>query len=206
MLGQSRYINPRRVRKIPERMLKYEYAEKLAMDIKPKAGMRVYCLLDGKFIFGDFFEAWAVCHNIHIKKMTIATLSLSEANVDSLANLLNGGFVDALTLHVSDYFFSHERSNLVKYIYQQLDKDDKFQLVVSGTHCKICLIHTNAGRKVVIHGSANLRSSGNLEQIVLEENPPLYDFNVDVLEKIEARYKTIRKPERHNNLWKTVNS
>ncbi len=200
----GRYIRPPKAREIPERMLKYSFAEKLAADIVPETGMRVFVILNGKFIAGDFFEAWMVAHNIVAKRMVVSTLSLSEANVDSLENLLVGGFVDRLDLVVSDYFYSHERRNLVPYIYKKLDIEDRFQFAAAGTHCKVCLIETIGGHKLTVHGSANLRSSGNLEHICIEECPALHDFNIEVQDRIIEKYKTIRKAERHEALWKTI--
>jgi len=202
----GRYIRPPKTRDIPERMLKYSLAEKLASDIVPETGMRCFVMLDGKFIAGDFIEAWMVKHNIIAKRLIISTLSLSQANVDSLENLLVGGFVGQMDLIVSDYFFSHERQNLVPYIYQRLDIENKFQLAAAGTHCKICLIETVGGHKITIHGSANLRSSGNLEHICIEEGEHLYDFNLEISDKIIDKYKTIRKAERHDALWQTINA
>lgn len=204
--NSGRYKRPKKTREIPERMMRYEFADQMAREIKPEVGMKFFCVLSGRFIAGDFIEAWVVAHNIHVKRMTISTLSLSEANVDSLANILNGGFVEDLNLIVSDYFFSHERRNLIPYIYDQLDKENKFQLAVAGTHCKMCLIETVGGSKVVMHGSANLRSSGNMEQICIEENKPLYDFNFEIQEAILKTYSTIKKAARHDVLWKAVNS
>jgi hypothetical protein len=138
--NKSRYFAPPKQKDIPERMLKYRFAEDLACEVKPERGMRAFVVLDGSFIAGDFFEAWVVNHNIHVKKMTISTLSMSENNVDSLANILNAGYVDELDLVVSDYFYSHERSNLVPYIYKELDKQNRFQFAAAATHCKLCLM------------------------------------------------------------------
>jgi len=200
----TRYIKPPKVRDIPDRLLKYSLAEELARDILPEHGCRYFVVLDGKFIAGDFFEAFITEHNLHVKRMTISTLSLSENNVDSLANLINGNYVDELNLIVSDYFFSHERHNLVKYLYSQLDKDDKFQLAAAGTHCKICLIETHCGKFFTIHGSANLRSSGNIEQMQIEEGAALYEFNLKYHLSILDTYKTIKKNLRHDTLWQAV--
>lgn len=202
--SNSRYINPPKRREIPERLLKYEYAADLAKAIRPEIGMRCFAVLDGKFIAGDFIEAFVYEHNLHIKRMIISTLSMSENNVDSLANLMNAGYVDALDLIVSDYFFSHERRNLVPYLYQELDKDDKFQFAAASTHCKLCLIETHCGLKIVMHGSANLRSSSNIEHICLEESPELYDFNFEFQVAILEKYKTIKKSVRRSDLWQAV--
>lgn len=202
--SQSRYINPPKCREIPERLLKYEYAEQLAKGITPERGMYCFAVLDGKFIAGDFIEAFCVEHNLHVKRMVISTLSMSQDNVDSLKNLMDGDYVDALDLIVSDYFFSHERRNLVPYLYQELDKNDRFQLAAASTHCKLCILETHDGLKIVMHGSANLRSSSNIEHICIEENPELYDFNLLVQSEILAKYQTIKKSVRRSDLWQAV--
>jgi hypothetical protein len=160
--------------------------------------------LDGNFIFGDFIEAVLVSRNWLAKKMTISTLSMSYENIVSLQNLLIGGFVDELNLIVSDYFFSHERSGLIRDIYDLLDIDNKFQLAVASTHCKICQFETENNRFIVIHGSANLRSSSNIEQIVIEESEELYKFNDEYQSKIVEKYKTIKKSLRRKTLWQAV--
>jgi len=201
VIGSSRYIKPPKNKEIPERRLKYKNAEELAKDILPELGMRAFVFLDGTFVAGDFLEAWFTTHNIIAKELTVSTLSLNENNIDSLANLLNGGYVDALNLIVSDYFFSHERRNLIPYAYKILDIDNRFQLAAAGTHCKLMMFETHKGAKVVIHGSANLRSSSNIEHITIEENPELYDFTMEIHRLILEKYKTIKKSVRYNDLW-----
>lgn len=204
VLGDSRYIKPPACKEIPEHRLKYELAEHLAKDLKPEKGMRAFCLINGTFIAGDFIEAWIVEHNLHVKRLSISTLSLSQNNVDSLKNLLDGGYIDELNLIVSDYFFSHERRGLIEYIYEELDKDNKFQLAAAGTHCKLTLIETHDGMKVTMHGSANLRSSSNIEHICIEEGAELFEFNQTVQDAILEKYKTIRKSVRYSEIWQAV--
>lgn len=200
----SRYIKPPKCKDIPERLLKYQKAELLAKDIIPEKGMRFFVMLDGGFIAGDFIEAFLVEHNLHVKALTVSTLSMSQNNADSLNNLLEGGYVDELNLIVSDYFFSHERQGLIPYIYEVLDKEDKFQLAVAGTHCKLTMIETHCGMKITMHGSANLRSSGNIEHICIEENEALFNFNQEIQSAIIDKYKTINKSVRHETLWQAV--
>lgn len=203
-LSNSRYIKPPKCKEIPERLLKYRNAEALAKAISPESGFRAFVLIDGSFIAGDFIEAFVVEHNLHVKSLTISTLSLSQNNVDSLRNLIDGDYVEELNIVVSDYFFSHERHGLIPYMYEILDISNNFQLAVAGTHCKITLIETYCGMKIVIHGSANLRSSGNIEHICIEENSSLFDFNDEIHRSIIDRYKTINKTIRHEKLWQAV--
>jgi hypothetical protein len=204
-IGNRRYTNPKPCSELSERFIKYQYAQDLVNDIEITKGCRHFVIISGTFIFGDFFEALVVKNNYHVKSLTISTLSLSQENIDSLKNLIVGNFVDELNIIVSDYFYSHERGNLVKYMYDELDHDDKFQLAVAGTHCKICTIETHCGMNIVVHGSANLRSSGNLEQISIEDNKPLLEFNKEIFTNILTKYSTIKKAIRHGKLWDTLN-
>lgn len=200
----SRYINPPASVEINEKYLKYKNAEKLAKDIKIDTKSRYFVIIDGSFYFGDFIEALIVENDWNCLNMTISTLSMNQNNVDSLANLLQGDYVQNLNLIVSDYFFAHERNGLVPYIYQELDKDDKFQLAAAGTHCKLCIIETECGKKIIIHGSANLRTSSNIEQFVIEESEELYNFNHDFQNRIIEKYKTIKKSLRVGKLWDII--
>lgn len=199
-----RYFAPKKAKEINEKFLKYRNAEQLANDINFNENNRFFVIIDGSFFFGDFIEAFIVKHNIYVKKMTISTLSMNKNNVDSLANLINGNYIDELNLILSDYFYSHEKNDLIPYIYQTLDLDNKFQLSFAGTHCKICIFETVNNRKFVFHGSANLRSSSNIEQIMLEENEGLYNFMNEIQENILQEYKTINKSLRGKTLWQTV--
>jgi hypothetical protein len=209
----SRYITPPQSEEIDERYLKYSDAKKLAKNIEIEKNIRHFFIINGTFIFGDFIEALIVEKNYLVKRMVISTLSMSQNNIDSLRNLIDGDFVQKLDLIISDYFFSHEKGDLIPYMYQELDIDNKFQLAAAGTHCKLCLIETECGKFIIIHGSANLRSSSNIEQFVVEENEQLYQFNLEFQENILEKYKTInhnidshfkKKSLRGNKLWQVV--
>ena len=199
-----RYFAPKKHREISEKKLKYADAKKLAKDINFNENERYHVLINGTFFFGDFIEAFIVEHNIYVKKMTISTLSMNKNNVDSLENLINGDYVDELNLILSDYFYSHEKHDLIPYIYEKLDRDNKFQIAFAGTHCKLCILESHNGRYYCFHGSANLRSSSNIEQICLEENKDLYLWMDEFQTSILNEYKTINKSIRGNKLWQSL--
>jgi hypothetical protein len=194
----SRYILPNPFKGcVKENHVKYENAELLVKKIGQKIldGERFNVLLSGNFIFGDFFEAFAVETNSLIDELQISTLSLSKDNVGSLHNLIQGDYLLSLGIIVSDYWWSRNQAN-TPYIYEQLDIGNKFQLAVAGTNTKISLIRIGE-KKIVISGSANLCSSRCLEQIQIETNPDLFDFHYDWQAKILEKYGTIKKPLRY---------
>lgn len=202
--SESRYVKPKKQRKKPYRLLKFKNAQNLAEEINFQSLDRAFVIVDGSFIFGDFIESFLVRNQVNAIEMTISTLSLSQDNVISLKKLIEANYIQKLNLIISDYFYSHERNKLVKYIYELLDVDDKFQLAVCRTHCKITQFKTEGGKHIVIHGSANLRSSDNLEQFVIEDNKEIYDFNQEYNNEILKRYKTINKSIKTNELWQVV--
>jgi len=208
---ESKYIKPKSWKGFKERQIKYENAAKLSKEIIVTKDERAFVIIDGKFIFGDFIEVFITDRDLHIKELNISTLSFSQENIDSLENLMYGGFVDKLNIIISDYFYSHERHSLIEYAYYKLDVDNRFQLSVARHHTKIACFETHCNKKFVLHGSANLRSSDNIEQLVVEQSFNLYDFNKDWMDKIKEKYYTINqgielKPKslRGKNLWNAI--
>ena len=84
--------------------------------------------------------------------------------------------LESLRLVLSDYFYPHEKApgRLVPYIYERLDVDDVLDVAFASVHAKIATIETTDGLKVVMEGSANLRSSRNIEQFRVECDADLF--------------------------------
>lgn len=196
----NRYIKPRLIPMKPEQIC-FENAVQMARELKLGKGDRYDCIVSGSFIFGDFIEAFMVMNNCKAVKMVITTLSLSQENIDSLHTLLVKGYIDQLDMVVSDYFYSHERHDLIPYMYEQLDVNDRFQLAVAFVHTKTVHLQTLGGKKIVMHGSANLRTSGNVEQFTIEENPELYEFYDTRFAPVIERFKTINKTAPRKVQW-----
>ena len=66
------------------------------------------------------------------------------------------------------------------------------------------MLKTKCGLNIVMHGSANLRSSDNIENIIIEDCPELYKFNMEWHDALLNTYYTIRKPIRGKKLWQVV--
>ena len=188
------------------RMVRTKYATDLVDQIGVIGmGETVYALISGRFIFGDFLEEFIVRHQINVLDCKIATLSMSEENIGSLAGLMKQDYIQSLDLHVSVYFWSHERHNMIPMMgdmFKNQIEQGKFNLVVSATHCKLAMLKTSGGRHIVIHGSSNLRSSDNVEQIEIAENKELFDFNADFLDGIKDKYNICKKPIRGDATWR----
>ena len=196
----TRYLKPK-VYDVKASHVAYENAQALARDLDFSARDRYDVFVSGNFIFGDFIEAFLVRNNVKCLSMTISTLSLSQENVDSLETLMIKGYIDALQLVVSGYFYAHEARGLVQYMYRHLDIDNRFQLAVAAIHTKTCHFLTLGGKRIVIHGSANLRSSANIEQFTIEDNAELFDFYEQHYNALIDKCATINKPIPRGETW-----
>lgn len=201
----TKILKPKRRSARVQDFICYENAKKLAKRTRLNKGERFDVFIGGNFIFGDFLEAYLTTYNVKCVEMIISTLSLSQENIDNIANLINHNYIDKLSLFISVYFYAHERGTLIPYIYSKLNTSKcDFQLTITDTHTKTIQFQTLGGKYIVCHGSANLRSCGNVEQITLEENPELYKFYRTFFRTIEDEYKTIRQPIRSNKLQKVI--
>ena len=112
---QTRIIVPKENKSAKKVLYKYAKDFVRAIDINDA---NTYALVSGNFIFGDFIEEFIVYNNLNVIDLKIATLSLSENNIDSLAGLIEKDYVQNLDLIISEYFYGFERFKIVKYIYE----------------------------------------------------------------------------------------
>ena len=208
---QGRILKPRIDPDSIAKMVTFKNAEEFAEQIDLVPGARTFAWVDGSFIFGDIIEALWNARNVQVKNVYISTLSMSQDNIDSLYNLLTFAPVEHLYMAVSGYFYSHEKYNLVPYMYEKLDIGDKTQVAFGNFHGKIIALETALGHTITIHGSANLRSSSSIEQIMVEvDNQPLFDFNAGIIKSLCDKYGTINhgvtKPKaiRGEKSWQAV--
>ena len=188
----------------PPRTVKYEKALDLINDIGDiEEDEAVFAIVSGNFIAGDVIEACLNKNDMFAEEIIISTLSYSQENIDSLKNIWLQDRVDKMALIVSDYFFSHERANGIQYTIDELGEYD-FTLAVAGLHTKIALVKTKCGKHIVIHGSANLRSSRCVEQLIFENNELLYNFNRDWMLGLVDKYSATHKALRGGKLWQVV--
>ena len=199
---ECRYVRPK-MKPVARRTVRYEKAAALARDLGLlQKNERVDALISGKFIFGDFIEAYFVEHNLHAQRLLISTLSYNENNIDSIRNLLDGGYIDTIDIVVSPYFFAHERRTLIRYAYEQLDDEtNRLQLAVCPVHTKTYQFVTDEGLHIIMHGSANMRANANFENMVIEESEETYRFYEEFYDEALREYPTIQKERKYLKTW-----
>jgi hypothetical protein len=173
---------------IKEKRIFYQKAYDLAFDMNIKKGETIYCLLTGDFIFGDFIPAFIQENNLQVKELTVISLSGGKENYETFEALIDENWVKKINLCLSGYYLRTKKTKHSPTINQlsEISKKykDKFKIYYTNTHQKITLIETEQGGKVTMHGSANLKSSQSLEQLMIQENADLYDFNYQYFQNL----------------------
>ena len=207
---RSRTMTPRMNVKNVCQHVAYKNAREMARKIDLHEGCRTFAWVSGDFIFGDLLEALILEKHISPKKIYICSLGMSQENIDSLENIIRATKLEQLTILLSGYFYSHEKERLIPYMYEHLDVGEITQVAFSNYHCKIIAVETFPGHFFTIHGSANMRSSNSVEQIMVEEGEELYRFNADIMDEQARLYGTIDHTVesnyyiRRNEAWQAV--
>lgn len=149
----------------------------------PGPGERTHCVLRGDFVLCDLIPGIIGARG-RCPHLRIATLGLSTANADTLASLVESGEVHALTVVVSHYFQQVDKTTTYREVAARLQSCGG-RLVVTRSHAKvICLPGPTSA--LVIEGSANLRSSDNLEQMCIIDDPETHDFHASWIDELAA--------------------
>lgn len=151
--------------------------------VLPAAGDSTHCILPGDFVFCDLLARLVDRHGCPMR-IDISTLSLSEGNVQTLVDILNHHAAPALTLVASVYFWSTNQS-IARAIETRLAPHPRCRVALGRQHTKLVLVeYPNVSW--VFAGSANLRSAGCYEQVVITDDSEVLAFYRGWLEKFHA--------------------
>ncbi|MDR1284364.1 MAG: hypothetical protein LBK99_26655 [Opitutaceae bacterium] len=168
-----------------KKLIRPENAETVIPHLPTGPDERTHAVLRGDFVLCDIIPSIIATHG-PLGHVRIATLGMSTANAQSLANLLSTGRIARLTLVVSHYFQQVDKTTTWMDVCRALEPHGVIP-VVSRNHAKVILLPTVSGKdNYTIEGSANLRSSDNIEQIVIFNCPETHDFHADWIDRIAS--------------------
>lgn len=184
--------------------LKKEVKEKLAHLIKPinaaiikdyipETNQNTFFLMNGNCQFVDFISEFV--KNVgEVKEIYLTTLSLNQHTFDSLDKILPN-----ITKHilVSSYFLATDRENILHKMKKE-NRLDKYEVGFFRNHTKLVLIKTETDF-YLFTGSANLRSSGTIEQFSIYNSKELFEFNKTWITYLIDKFNFNKKYEEIKN-------
>lgn len=176
----------------------------LAKKIDIQKNDRTIVFSHGDFVFSDFIIS-LIQNNGFVADLSLSTLSLNTDNLAGLDWALKQGFVRNLKIIISDFWYQTNKYKFVPLILEMFAKyESRFEMAVCRSHCKICTIKTQNGLFISIHGSANLTSSQNLEQFMIEEGKQLFTIFNDFQNTIFNDYKLKKKTAKRNEIFNLI--
>lgn len=163
-------------------------------------------LVSGAFVFGDFLELLLYVHDLRPTAVYVATLGMSENNMDSIVNMVDYLGAEKVNLIISQYFESVKRNDMFPMMKRKFD-GYPVDVATLQTHCKIFIVRSPKG-DAVITGSANLSSCNGVEQFVIMHDPAAVDYLQSRLDNIMEKFtvfrgltgETVQKRERNTGM------
>ena len=155
----------------------------------PEDGGTTHCILQGDFVLADLLPH--LLEDRYCPHLRIATLGMSEDNAKLLADLHRKGKVGQVTLVLSHYFEQVNKSTVYFEVRQILEGIAEFCVMRSHAKIILCPRALDAAGMVrdwlAIEGSANLRSSDNLEQMTIFNAQEVHDFHAEWIDHVRAQ-------------------
>lgn len=175
----------RRDAKAGKALIKPENADQVLDMLPAEEGETLHALICGDFVFCNLITR-LVERLGSPASITLATLSVSLKNLESLEKMMRA--CPELKLHI---VLSHYFQTTSKEIFIALETligekfAERFTVTIGRSHAKVALIDYGSSC-YVIETSANLRSSGNLEQLAIFRERELYEFHATWIEEFRA--------------------
>jgi hypothetical protein len=145
------------------------------LDVLPGPGESLHAIIFGFFDLLNVVLAFLDKAGSPCSALRIATLSLSRRNALDLAALLDTKAVGQLDVLTSDFQRKHDPEILAEALAELAVKRGQ-RIAAARSHCKIVTLALADGRRYVLEGSANLRTSRNMEQFALSQDVGLHAF------------------------------
>ncbi len=151
----------------------------------PAEGEALHCItgrFDALFLLTALLDKLGTAAAVRI-----ATLSFNGRNLQELLRLLDDGQVSRISVLCSAFFKAHNHE-----LYNEALEGfrERGQRIAAGrNHAKIITVELVAGGKVTAHGSANLRTNSNAEQVAIERSVTLHDFYSKYIDAEVARHE-----------------
>lgn len=164
----------------------------------PKKGQTTFFLMNGNCEFVDFIAEFI--KNVGtVQEIILTTLSANKKSFESLDEILPN-----LTKHVliSSYFLATDKSKTLPTLKEE-KKLNKYNIGFFRNHTKLCLIKTDTDF-YLFSGSANLRSSGTIEQFTIFSSKELYEFNKQWILFLIEKYNFDKSYKEYKNTGKAT--
>jgi hypothetical protein len=157
-----------------------------ALAVLPRPGEAVHALMTGRYDLMHLLVC-IIDRLGAVDTMRVATLSYNAKNLAEMVGLLDSGRVKTLTLLCSAFFAQHNTELFEETLGEFRDRRQR--AAAARSHAKVVTFGFASGRRLTLEGSANLRSNGNREQLLLADGAGLHDWHAGWIDALVAQHE-----------------
>jgi hypothetical protein len=166
----------------------FREAKELLPYLPAAEGETTHAIMSGRYDLMVLLAAVLGFYGSGCQSLRIATLSFNDRNTLEMAELLRSGRVGALTLLCSSFFRAHNDAEYANARREAAGFPGRWRLAAARNHCKVVLADFGE-RRLVLEGSANLRTNGNLEQLLIVRDAALHDWHAGWIDALVSRHE-----------------
>lgn len=172
----------------------FENVKSLEKNLKRLPTPEEFFFLQTNSSFNAFTFVQYVCKYAKVRRLYASTYSISRKVIEALMELHSRGFVDEITLLISDSMV--KRNPLTIDVLSSVAAANRNLNVLFGwNHSKVCLLEASpnpskggeCGAYYVIEGSGNWSDNAAMEQYTFANSKGLFDFRMDLFAPEKAR-------------------
>jgi hypothetical protein len=149
------------------------------LDHLPEPGEALHAIMTGRYDLTVLLTVLIERQPMPCDNLRIGTLSLKTRNLYELFRLIDAGKVGRLTLLVSDFFKEHHMDVCKALVSELAGRSPLHRFASARSHAKVVCMDFGPGGKMVLEGSANLRTNSNREQFCLLHHAELHDWHAE---------------------------
>jgi hypothetical protein len=157
-----------------------------ALAVLPGPGEAVHTLITGRFDLMHLLVRLTDRLGT-VEALRIATLSYNARNLAEMVRLLDSGAVRRLTLLCSAFFRDHNTELWEETLSEFRERGQR--AAAARSHAKVVTFAFADGRRLTVEGSANLRSNGNREQVLLADGAGLHDWHARWIDELVTQHE-----------------
>ena len=156
------------------------------LGVLPAPGESVHVLMTGRFdlllVVPLLLDRYGRAEHVRL-----ATLSFNARNLTEIVRLLDDDRTGRLTLLCSCFFRDHN-SELWEEAVEEV-RGRGHRLAAGRSHAKVITLDFASGHKLVLEGSANLRTNSNREQLALIADAGLHDWHGQWIDDLVSQHE-----------------
>lgn len=163
----------------------FENVNKLEGNLKRLPTPEEFFFLQTNNSFNAFTFLPFVCKYQKVRRLYASTYSISRKVITALMELHSRGFVDEITLLISDSMIKRNPMT-IDVLLSVASANKNLNVLFGWNHSKVCLLETKEDF-FVIEGSGNWSDNAAIEQYTFANCKGLYDFRMELFAPEKAR-------------------